>query len=139
MDSLPISAIWSTIPGVVVLAPVFAFLLAVATVIIIGLLEEVVIPATVPLAACGYQQLAFWFAKLGRARSWSVVTAVEHVSRGVTRPVVGNLTPFPGRGSRHRSGHSWHKGIEYIRYGGLACSVGLGQANRKTSSVTVPP
>ena len=104
MDSLPISAIWSTIPGVVVLAPVFAFLLAVATVIIIGLLEEVVIPATVPLAACGYQQLAFWFAKLGRARSWSVVTAVEHVSRGVTRPAVGNLAPFSGRASRQRGG-----------------------------------
>jgi hypothetical protein len=31
MDSLPIWAIWSTIPGVVVLAPVLAFLLATAT------------------------------------------------------------------------------------------------------------
>ena len=70
MDSLPISAIWSTIPGVVVLAPVFAFLLAVATVIIIGLLDEVGVPAAVALAARGYQQLAFWFAKLGRAPSW---------------------------------------------------------------------
>ena len=70
MDSLPISAIWSTIPGVVVLAPVFAFLLAVATVIIIGLLEEVGVPAAAALAARGYRQLVFWFAKLGRARSW---------------------------------------------------------------------
>jgi hypothetical protein len=53
MDSLPIWAIWSTIPGVVVLAPVLAFLLAVATVIIIGLLKEVALPAVPAFTAAG--------------------------------------------------------------------------------------
>src|SRR5580704_9474166 len=53
MDSLPIWAIWSTIPGVVVLAPVLAFLLATATVIIIGLLKEVAVPAVLAFTAAG--------------------------------------------------------------------------------------
>jgi len=51
MDSLPVWAIWSTIPGVVVLAPVLAFLFAVAIVTIIGLLTEVGVPAILAFVA----------------------------------------------------------------------------------------
>ena len=67
MDCLPIWAIWSTIPGVVVLAPVLAFLLATATVIIIGLLKEVAVPAVLAFTAAGIA-VGFWLAKRGRAR-----------------------------------------------------------------------
>jgi hypothetical protein len=51
MDSLPIWAIWSTIPGVVVLAPVLSLSLAVAVVTIIGLLKEVGAPAACTVVA----------------------------------------------------------------------------------------
>jgi hypothetical protein len=70
MDSLPIWAIWSTIPGVVVLAPVLAFLLATATVIIIGLLKEVAVPAVLAFTAAG---ISGWLlARKARARSRSL-------------------------------------------------------------------
>jgi hypothetical protein len=96
MDSLPIWAIWSTIPGVVVLAPVLAFLLATATVIIIGLLKEVAVPAVLAFTAAGISGWLLARKARARSRSLSVVTAVESGSLGgMTRAAVGNVTPFP--------------------------------------------
>jgi hypothetical protein len=95
MDSLPIWAIWSTIPGVVVLAPVLAFLLATATVIIIGLLKEVAVPAVLAFTAAGISGWLLARKARARSRSLSVVTAVESGSLGgMTRAAVGNVTPF---------------------------------------------
>ena len=82
MDSLPIWAIWSTIPGVVVLAPVLAFLLATATVIIIGLLKEVAVPAVLAFTAAGISGWLLARKARARSRSLSVVTAVESGSLG---------------------------------------------------------
>ena len=47
MDGLPIWTMLSTVPGALVLAPVSSFLVGMAVVFIIGLLEEVGIPAVV--------------------------------------------------------------------------------------------
>jgi hypothetical protein len=71
MDSLPIWAIWSTIPGVVVLAPVLAFLLATATVIIIGLLKEVAVPAVLAFTAAGISGWKY----PGKRTGWPVASA----------------------------------------------------------------
>jgi len=104
MDSLPIWAIWSTIPGVVVLAPVLAFLLATATVIIIGLLKEVAVPAVLAFTAAGISGWLLARKARDSLRSLSVVTAVESGSLGgMTRAAVGNVTPFPASASRRRA------------------------------------
>jgi hypothetical protein len=103
MDSLPIWAIWSTIPGVVVLAPVLAFLLA-ETVIIIGLLKDVAVPAVLAFTAAGVSGWLLARKARARSRSLSVVTAVESGSLGgMTRAAVGNVTPFPASTSRRRA------------------------------------
>jgi len=105
MDSLPIWAIWSTIPGVTVLTPVLSFLLAVATVIMIGLLKEVGIPAVLALAASVSAGLLI---RKQQVRSWnpgSPITAPEIGSpAGVTKSVVDIVAPFPTSASRHRGG-----------------------------------
>src|SRR5580704_17788517 len=127
MDSLPIWAIWSTIPGVVVLAPVLAFLLATATVIIIGLLKEVAVPAVLAFTAAGISGWLLARKARARSRSLSVVTAVESGSLGgMTRAAVGNVTPFPASASRRRAARHcqlkrpWYAG----RVGGAAARVG---------------
>ena len=102
MDSLPIWAIWSTIPGVTVLAPVLSFLLAVATVIMIGLLKEVGMPAVLALAASVSAGLLI---RKQQVRSWNPGSAPEIGSpAGVTKAVVDNVAPFPASASRHRGG-----------------------------------
>jgi hypothetical protein len=104
MDSLPIWAIWSTIPGVTVLAPVLSFLLAVATVIMIGLLKEVGMPAVLALAASVGAGLLIRKQQV-RSNPGSPITAPEIGSpAGVTKSVVDNVAPFPASASRHRGG-----------------------------------
>jgi len=104
MDSPPIWAIWSTIPGVVVLAPVIAFLLAVAAVTVLGRLKEVALPAVLAFTAAGISGWLLARKARARSRSLSVVTAVEGASPGgVTRRSVGIVTPFPASASRRRA------------------------------------
>jgi hypothetical protein len=100
MDSLPIWAIWSTIPGVVVLAPVLAFLLATATVIIIGLLKEVGLPAALALAVAGVTGYLLLRKARARSRSFSVAAVEGRSLGGMTRAAVDNVTPFPASASR---------------------------------------
>jgi hypothetical protein len=104
MDSPPIWAIWSTIPGVVVLAPVIAFVLAVAAVTVLGRLKEVALPAVLAFTAAGISGWLLARKARARSRSLSVVTAVEGASPGgVTRRSVGIVTPFPASASRRRA------------------------------------
>ena len=86
MDSLPIWAIWSTIPGVVVLAPVLAFLLATATVIIIGLLKEVAVPAVLAFTAAGISGWLLARKARARSRSLSVARQAAWGPRGAISP-----------------------------------------------------
>jgi hypothetical protein len=53
MGSLPIWAVWSMIPGAAVLTPVLAFLMAVVTAGILGVLREAGVPTVLALAATG--------------------------------------------------------------------------------------
>ena len=95
MDSLPIWVIWSTIPGVVVLAPVLAFLLAVAILIIVGLLKEVGVPAIFAFIAEGGAGCLLLREVRGRWRSLSVVITGKNGGLGRrTRHAVANFTPF---------------------------------------------
>src|SRR5580704_16851454 len=108
MDSLPIWAIWSTIPGVVVLAPVLAFLLATATVIIIGLLKEVAVPAVLAFTAAG---ISGWLlarkARRGGQRR-SSLTRRSDVSNAVpaapTSAQSGRASPQQARTRLHAAG-----------------------------------
>jgi hypothetical protein len=105
MDSLPIWAIWSTIPGVVVLAPVLSFLLAVATVTVIGLLKEMGMPAVLTIAASVGVGLLIRKQQVRSRNPGSAMTAAEIGSPArVTKSVADNVTPFPASTSRHRGG-----------------------------------
>jgi hypothetical protein len=105
MDSLPIWAIWSTIPGVTVLAPVLSFLLAVATVTIIGLLKEMGMPAVLALAASVNVGLLIRKQQVRSRNPGSSMTAPEIESPAeLANSVADNVTPFPASASRYGGG-----------------------------------
>jgi|SRR5215471_1744219 len=104
MDSLPVWAIWSMIPGAAVLTPVLSFSLAVAAAMILAALREAGVPAILALAAVGIAGFLLvrkhqvpWFG------AGSAITAPEiRSSAGIAKPTADNITPFPGPTSRHR-------------------------------------
>src|SRR6516164_10406687 len=103
MDSLPIWAIWSTIPGVVVLAPVLSFLLAVTIVTVIGLLKEMGMPAVLALAGSVTVGLLIRKQRVCSRNPGSSMTAQEIGSPArVAKSVADNVMPFPASASRHR-------------------------------------
>ena len=104
MDSLPVWAIWSIIPGAAVLAPVLSFLLAVGAVLTLGALRGAGVPAALALAVVGIggcllvrKQRVRWFG------AGSALKAPEiGSSAGIAKPIANNITLFPGPASRHR-------------------------------------
>jgi hypothetical protein len=105
MDSVPIWAIWSTIPGVVVLAPVLSVLLAVATVTVIGLLREMGMPAVLAMAASVGVGLLIRKQQVRSRNPGSAMTAPEIGSPArVAKSVADNVMPFPASASRHGGG-----------------------------------
>jgi hypothetical protein len=104
MNRLPVWAIWSMIPGAAVLAPVLAFVLAVAAAIILGALREAGVPAVLALAAASIggrllirNHRVPWFG------AGAALTASEiGRSAPLAKPIADNITPFPGPASRHR-------------------------------------
>jgi|SRR5271163_1822030 len=97
MGSLPIWAVWSMIPGVAVLTPVLAFLMAVVTAAVLGVLREAGVPTVLALAVTGisgcllvHRPWVHW------RNSRSVDTGLEAGSpASLTKPAAANVVPFP--------------------------------------------
>jgi hypothetical protein len=85
------------IPGAAVLTPVLAFLMAVVTAAILGVLREAGVPTALALAVTG---LTGWLLVdrpwVHSRNSRSVDTGLEDGSpASLTKPAAGNVIPFP--------------------------------------------
>ena len=85
------------IPGVAVLTPVLAFLMAVVTAAVLGVLREAGVPTVLALAVSGISGSLLVHRPWMRSRnSRSVETGLEDGSpASVTKPTAANVIPFP--------------------------------------------
>src|SRR5215469_17304970 len=97
MDRLPSWAVWSIIPATAALTPVFAFLMAVAAMMVLGVLKEVGMPILLALPAAGFS--GFLLGRKSPVRQWgSGSVELEPQRRNpseVVRASTANVRPFP--------------------------------------------
>jgi hypothetical protein len=97
MGSLPIWAVWSMIPGAAVLTPVLAFLMAVVTAAILGVLREAGVPTVLALAVTGISGCLLVHRPWVRSRSsGSDEPGLEDGSpASLTKSAAPHVIPFP--------------------------------------------
>jgi hypothetical protein len=97
MGSLPIWAVWSMIPGAAVLTPVLAFLMAVVTAAILGVLREAGVPTVLALAVTGVSGCLLVHRPWTRSRSsGSDGPGLEDGSAAsLAKRAAANVIPFP--------------------------------------------
>jgi len=97
MDRLPSWAVWAVIPATAVLTPVFAFLMAVVAMMVLGVLKEIGMPILLALTAAGLSGFLLGRKSPVRQRdSGSVeLEPQRRNSSEVVRAPTADVRPFP--------------------------------------------
>src|SRR5215469_1296955 len=97
MDRLPSWAVWSIIPATAALTPVFAFLMAVVAMMVLGVLKEIGMPILLALAAAGLS--GFLLGRKSPVRQWDSgsvdLEPQRRNSSEVVRASTANARPLP--------------------------------------------
>ena len=105
MDRLPSWAVWSIIPATAALTPVFAFLMAVVAMMVLGVLKEIGMPILLAVAAAGLS--GFLLGRKLPVRQWergSVEPQLRNSSEVVRAPTA-DVRPFPAASVRLADRH----------------------------------